>query len=432
VRGNPVRIPSERLHAIPSVLMLLNTTGIEYDDRVRKESATLLAAGANPEILVIETSNRAALGTTEAGVGYRALPLLTRRLLPRQRGLILKALEMYGRFAWHVVLRRPRTLWLHDTYLAGFVPIAALLRRLRVIRRIVWDQHELPSERVLGSAWRMRALELLGRLCDVIVVASQSRKEYLADRMGSWSSRMASLENYPDHRFAALPREPLPERVSMWLEGRPYFVAQGGAAPVRRFEELVGAVMKLEGVACVVIGPVVPASLDRLDQRHGDIWRKRVYFTGFLPQMELHPIVDHALASVVLYARVSENNWNCAPNRLFQAIVRGVPVLAGANPPMARVIERHGCGVVLGTDGSDVDELASAMSSFLVERGRFRSEAAVAGRNLLWESQTPILLEILANGQDHPDPMREPAQPSSGVSLTAGNATACIRMGTQE
>ena len=96
--------------------MLIYTSGMEYDDRLRKECLSLEQAGADVEVIVLEYANRAGRGVAEFGTPYRSVTLWTRSLTPRARLLPVKLAEMYLKFAWHVLLRRRPILWLRSPH----------------------------------------------------------------------------------------------------------------------------------------------------------------------------------------------------------------------------------------------------------------------------------------------------------------------------
>ena len=369
----------------PSVLMLINTTGLQYDDRLRKESGSLQAAGAAVQIVGLEYANRAGRSVVYDNVPARTIALGSRRWFAQSRGLVVKTAEMYLRFIAAVLAVRPDVVWCHDLELGGLIPVLAVFRALGVIRRVVWDQHELPPDGLRASALYRRMFGWLLRRCDSIVMANGERRtlvrEWLAPR-----TPIEVLNNYPDARFGEQPRQPLPANAVEWLDGEPFLLAQGGANPDRHLNSLVAAVLRNRRFRLVVVGPFSARLAADLEQQHGSSLRQRVLFTGPVPQLELARFIDHAYASVILYQATTANTRLCAPNRLYQALIRGVPVVVGSNPPMADLVAASNCGVVLNTDGGDVDDLCAAFERLEGRHEEFAQAAAIK-RDLTWESQ---------------------------------------------
>jgi len=378
------------------LVMLINTTGLEYDDRLRKECHTLKELGYNLQIIVLEYSNIKKCGVTEDGIPYCAVRLISRKVLPRGRVLAIKVFEMYVKFVCKMLRKHAQVIWLHNIEMMGLIPVAWLLKRLGFVKRIVWDQHELPPEWLLKNRFWRSILRKLVDACDAIVVANKQRRDFLLEHLGKdLEKKFYVVENFADQRFASLPQGVLPTALQDWLKGKPYLLAQGGANPDRHLEELVEAVLRVENVKLVVVGPYQPQKIDALRSRWGEHLMDHVYFTGLVPQTGLVNYIDHALASVVLYAQSSENSRLCAPNRLYQALARGVPVLVGANPPMAKVVQQMGCGVVLADDGEDVEGLRLGIEKIVANAQAYQEAAKDARSNFMWEKQTAILAAIV-------------------------------------
>jgi glycosyltransferase involved in cell wall biosynthesis len=368
------------------VLMAINTTGLVYDDRLRKESLSLLHLGFDVEILAMEDANQA-----RQAMAYDQIPATTIRLrsrvwFARSQGLWVKASEMYLRFLRAIFRSRPDIIWFHNIGLSGLVPVLALLKKTGFVRRLVWDQHELPKDRILRERIFMRAFGWLLNHCDCIIMANEERRDLVQKMLGSSLRRpIEVLNNYPDQVFLNAPRTGLPTAVRERLAGNRYLLAQGGASPNRHLDELVEALLRTHDLRLVVVGPYRAEQIDELKARHGDAFSRQVLFTGFLPQMDVLPFIDHALASVVFYAQHITNSRLCAPNRLYQAICRGTPVVVSSNPPMRMAAEQHGFGIVVNP--SSPSEIADALTRMAENLDAYRRGALAASGAFVWENQ---------------------------------------------
>lgn len=378
------------------VLMVINTSGLDYDDRLRKESLSLHRLESDVEILAMEYANQAGRRIVYDHIPATTIRLRSRHWVARSAGLWLKAPEMYARFFLGVLKAHPNVIWCHNLDLAGLVPFFILVRKAGFIRRLIWDQHELPSDRLLHNPFVMRFLASLFNRCDIVVSANEQRKNLLQETLNGISRvSIEVLDNYPDQLFANLPDDDLSEDTRQWLSGVPYILAQGGASPNRYFEHLVAAVVGIENLKLIVVGPYQEVQVRKLADRYGAILTEHILFTGFVPQMEIAPYIDHSLASVVLYEMTNENTRLCAPNRLYQAMSRGIPVVVGANPPMAEFVQQWKCGVVLSGDGRDVDDIQSGIRRVLIRQNEFRQNAKVCRSSVTWESQISNITRII-------------------------------------
>lgn len=370
----------------------MKTRGLEYDDRVRKESESLREMGADVRLFVLEQANQARTRRLWGGVEAQSFPLTTRKLFRRGRGLLFKLLEFNVRGLVYVLRSRPNVVWAHNREAGPVVACSLLLREIGWVDRVVWDQHELPSQRTLQSALFRRLWAVLMRSCDRVIVANSERRAFLAEELPRGGDvDFAVLENRADGAFRKIPRLPLPTDLESWLGERPYLLSQGGAHPGRRFGSLVAAVMDHVEVelGLVVVGGRPESEIEAMRRRWGPKFDRRVFFTGWVPQLEMPSLIDHAVASVVLYGKTSANSWLCAPNRLYQAIARGTPVIVGANPPMAELVSRTGVGVVLDGDGASAEDVARAIRTLLDEAPRLKRAAGETSAAIDWNDQRP-------------------------------------------
>jgi len=379
------------------VLMIIITEGIDYDDRLRKECASIKALGNIPKIAALEDENKQKKGVTDEGVSFNTLFLITRKVLPHKRFLIIKAFEIYIKFLIIILFSRSNVIWLHNIEMAGLIPFCWTLKKIGFINKLIWDQHELPANKFFFNKFIKKLFIFLINACESIVVANKERRDFLFKQLGkkNLNSQFHVIENYVDQRFASLPKGVLPEEVKEWLKGKPYLLAQGGANPDRHLNEVVEAIINIEGIKLIVVGPYSEEVIYKLKNKWGDIISEKVYFTGFVPQKKLVDFIDHAIVSIVLYKKDIDNCWLCAPNRLYQALIRGIPVIVGINPPMANLVNKYNCGVVLAGDGSNVEDIKNGIIKVIENQAEFNENTKYCLDDISWESQMPVFKKIM-------------------------------------
>lgn len=366
---------------------------------MRKECESLRRIGVSVRVVVLADDNVADTHVVWSGVHVQSLKLVTRRWFHQARGLAFKLLEFNGRAFVDILRRPPDVLWCHNLECAPLVAGAVLLRRFGRIRRVIWDQHELPGASVMRSRLGRRTVARLMRACDAVVVANAERRQYLVGQLpGASHVQFSLLENLADRWLRDLPVHPLRDDIRKWARGRPYVLLQGGARPGRHFPEVVHAVIdQLDvDVGLVVIGSRPESLVTPLEARWGADFSDHVFFTGWIPQMEIPSLIDHAVASLVLYEATTPNSLHCAPNRLYQAIARGTPVIVGANPSMAGLVAERNLGVVVEGTGRSPEDIARAIRDLLRDPTRHRDALALCREALLWENQDGELARLVA------------------------------------
>ena len=85
------------------------------------------------------------------------------------------------------------------------------------------------------------------------------------------------------------------------------------------------------------------------------------------------------------------------PNKLFEYLMAGLPVLASDFPDMRAVVEESGAGTV--ANPQDSGEIREKIRSLLVDptqRQLYRQAALTAAQHYNWEQEAPKLLDLYA------------------------------------
>jgi len=109
-----------------------------------------------------------------------------------------------------------------------------------------------------------------------------------------------------------------------------------------------------------------------------------------------------------------------SPNKLFEYLAVGLPVVYGDMPPVHAICEQYGCG--LPCDPTSPASLAAAINHLLDNAdlyGRMRAGALAAARVYNWEAQEQVLLDVYrrllatpaSRASRSPTGRRRPARP---------------------
>lgn len=382
--------------------MVIKTSSLAYDDRLRKEIDSCRSAGLTVSVHAGLDDNRNGTGLTWSDTPFRNYRIWSRYLLPGHRFVALHILEFLLQLAcrglWRARRGERRVVWLHDPVLLPFVPALALGRRLGLLQRLIWDHHELPPESWLKRAPFHRFLRSACSMPDALICANTARVDYLHSRGVLDAKQLVCVvRNYADRTYANQPIRPLPLDLCSWLEGQPYLFVQSGGQPLRHVEAMLEAVFSSQWPALKVVmaGGCAHDILERYRVRFPDQFARLIWLQGQVPQMDFPQFVDHALGSLVLYRANSPNQLYCEPNRLYQSLCRGVPVVVGNNPPMAEVIKRTQAGVVLDDDGANSAGITAAVIRLLTESTPLRLKASEATTFFTWEAQQQSIDQAL-------------------------------------
>ena len=391
------------------VVMIIKTPALEFDDRLRKEIVTCRQMGFDVSVRCVLDTNSSTSGFTWLRSPFRSYRLWSRRILPSHSFVWLHVLE----FAMRLLLSngglfsRPdracvqRVIWLHDPVLLPVVPLAALSRVCRRCTSIVWDQHELPPESWIRHTIARKILKWAMALPDHLVCANAARVDYLKGKGIIYpQQRTLVVNNYADIEYATQPVVRLENDLLSWLDDEPYLLLQGGGSVLRNVESVLAAILSNEwpNVKVVIVGGYDKKLFEQAYQKNPKRFDQLIWLQGMVPQMDLARFADHAIGSLILYRASSPNQVYCEPNRLYQALCRGTPVIVGNNPPMVEVVSATGAGLILDDDGSNPLGIIKAVQKLLTTPV-YKAAAIRSSKMFQWQTQELNLAKALTDRQ---------------------------------
>jgi glycosyltransferase involved in cell wall biosynthesis len=249
------------------------------------------------------------------------------------------------------------------------LPVALLLRR-RYGGGVIYDSHEIylemPGPQRMGMLrrWILRRAEgLMARSADAVVTINDPIADELQRRYAI--ERPLVVRSYPP-LWSPEPgfRSPLRSAVRELgvPDSRRLVLYHGVFQPGRGIEQLLEAAHDVDEVAVVLLGY---GSLARslVETAQDKEWRGRLALLPAVPPEELLPWLAGADISACLIQPTSLTYLLASPNKLYQAIAAGVPLVATRFGPIGEVVERHRVG--LTCDPADTGEVAAALRRLL-------------------------------------------------------------------
>lgn len=174
-------------------------------------------------------------------------------------------------------------------------------------------------------------------------------------------------------------------------------VYQGALNVGRGLEMLIDAMDHLEGYRLWIIG-YGPLQNDLQAQAAASAGADRIEFKGRIPYADLPPLTREASLGLSIEEDRGMSYHFALPNKLFDYIQAGTPVLVSDLPEMRRVVEAHGVGETLGAEERNPEALAARIRGMLEDgekwRGMQRACAEAAGV-LCWENEKASLFAFL-------------------------------------
>lgn len=368
------------------IALVLYTQGIDYDDRIRKEILSI--KGMYPKIdfkiFAVEPQNREETGVSSYGVEYRIPYLKSRNKYPSGTHTLQKAWDFYKTIKND--LRQFDAVWCADPETFIFVWMIHG-------KPIAWDLHELPLA-FMGNPLMRMLFRRLERKCNVMVHANEPRLKYLEEiGMVKHPEKQYVLRNYPQFNEIDTEYDAAYDDFVQWLGNDKCAYLQGIVNASRADMESIEAVLAIPGLKAVVVGGIQTERMTEFKKRFGEkVLAERVYFTGRIKQLKTPQYIKKCSIALVFYKKTSPNNWYCEPNRLFQNVINGNPVVVGNNPPMKEFVEANHYGVSVDTDGTDVKKIVDGIKYVLAHMDDYKG---LHVGNVLWSKQESVISEII-------------------------------------
>ena len=379
-----VRVPVDPVDALP-----LSGLWRRVRDRLRASRAR--RGGSSP------TGHRAT--ATQAA----AAPAARRGLLGRVRAA--------GRAAWRVAAIAltvraqiaatrpvdPGADLYHGMAYMG-IPVALALRG-RGSAAVLYDARDIYLEARNLARLPRPARWLVGRVerrwaneASRVITVNRAYAEVMAERLRVPMPLIVMNCSYRQARSAA-PQRRFHERLGLDAD-RKVVLYHGGLFPERGIEQLIAAMPEIPGADLVLMGyGVLAAALPALIAASPAA--DRIHLLPAVPPDELHDWVAAADVVAMPIQPSTLNHRLTTPNKLFEAMASGVPVVASDLPGMATIVTETGCGVLCNP--TDPASIAAAIRSIvdappadraaMAERG-----ARAADQTYNWEAQLEVLL----------------------------------------
>ncbi len=159
-------------------------------------------------------------------------------------------------------------------------------------------------------------------------------------------------------------------------------------------EEIVEAAPFIDNGIVLIVGQgdVVP-DLEKRVKEMG--WEDRVIFTGRVTPELLRKYTAAADIGVTFDKNVSPNHYYSLPNKLFEYIHAGIPIIASNLPERKRIIEEYGVGVVLEDLSPEcVGKAINDMLQDSTKMEQYRENCRKATLQLNWQEEEKVLREI--------------------------------------
>lgn len=399
------------------VCMLLRNP-FTHDARVEREATTLVRAGHAVTIVAVRRDaslperevrdgvaverlrvTGRAFGVARSAVRGRtgnASPGISRgtrvRSLVVQAGRTVSTIRFNLKAARRAAALRPDVYHCHDfnTLLAG------ILAARRHPAPIVYDSHELYAHLNVPRPTKLRtriveAIEARGvRRASAVITVSDSYADHLARRYGI--ARPVVVRNIPRPE----PAGAAPTEIPAALAGPGVkLLYVGGITRNRGIEESIDALRLLPDARLVLMGPSMPP----YDEEFAALANARgvggrVAFVAPVPSSAVPSVAAHATVGLALFRNVGLSHELTLPNKIFEYLHAGLPIVGSDFPEFRRIIDGENVGLTCATDPDAIANAVRAITGDGETLEKMRRNARTAAGLYTWEREASKLLDV--------------------------------------
>lgn len=172
---------------------------------------------------------------------------------------------------------------------------------------------------------------------------------------------------------------------------------QGSLNVGRGLEQMIDAMEYIDNSIFKIIGDgdVRDKLKTRVEEKS---LQSKVQFLGQIPFQELVKETQQADLGIALEENLGLNYYYALPNKLFDYIQAGVPVLVSPFPEMQKIVNKYSIGTVY--DHKNPQELAGKIKEIFDLEKRYlkwKENTQKAAKQLCWENEEKMLINLYSN-----------------------------------
>jgi glycosyltransferase involved in cell wall biosynthesis len=353
----------------------LTSVHLRYDIRIfQKECISLSKAGYNVTLIVADGKG------TEIVKGIKIIDVVSSLASSR----IVRILK-FPRLVYLAALKLQADIYhFHDPEL---IPVGLKLKKAG--KNVIYDIHEdLPrqtlSKEYIPKLFRVPLSAILEyyenksiKQFDAVITATP----FIKNRVLKLNKKSVNINNFPITSELVL-QNALEEK-----EDAVCFV--GAISRLRGVKELVQAAF-LVNVKLYLAGKFTESDFEQ--EVKGLPGWKNVIECGHLDRKEVANLMAKCIAGVVTFLP-APNHCNAQPNKMFEYMSAGLPVICSNFPLWKEIIEANECGICVNP--SDPNAIASAIKKIGLKMGKNGQVAIKEKYN--WEAESKKLIDLYNN-----------------------------------
>lgn len=365
------------------VLIVLNN--FVNDTRVLKEALSLNNSGYEVNVVALH-EEPLLVNENIDGVSIHRIRLNTRFWPKIKIFQIFKYMEFLGRF----IIKYRDVDIIHCNDLET-LPIGIIIKKFfNKEALVIYDAHEyeinqIPNQSKLSIKLLYWLEKFLIKDADAVITVSESiASEYKKIYSISDPGVVLNCPNYSEIKRNNIFRQKfgISDKTKI-------FLYQGGLGTGRGIEILLDSFANLgdQNKVIVFMGSG-PLEIKIKEYQRG---YKNIFYHDAVPPSELLNFTSSADYGILFYENTCVNHNLCSPNKMFEYIMAGIPVISADLYEMKRLLQMYGIGIV--ASANDVDGFLKAVKQTdEIDYTDLQLNVKKAAGQFNWEQQEKVLL----------------------------------------
>jgi glycosyltransferase involved in cell wall biosynthesis len=274
------------------------------------------------------------------------------------------------------------------------LPLASKFKNRK--NQLIYDSREIYS--ALGSLANYPIKQFIHtiiekfyiRRVDDIVVSGDLDAEYLKKHF-KHSTPYHTIMNVPPYK-KIVDSSYIRDKYSIPFD-KTIILYQGALMEGRGIYKLIELVSKNNDYALFIIGDGPERNKINDMILRTNLFRK-IILSDAVPYDELHNITCSADISTALFEDISLSYKLALPNKLFESMMAGVPVIASDLPAIRRIYDKHPFGALISSDCS-IEELDSKISEIISNKNNYAKILTNASKIYNYEAQATKIYKLV-------------------------------------
>ncbi len=269
--------------------------------------------------------------------------------------------------------------------------ISIALKLKKKGKKIIYDVHEDVPRQILSKSYLPKFIrKILSILFEIYENYIAKKFDYIITSTPFIKDRFLKI----NHKTIDVQNMPILSEFTNikhnWATKEKALCYIGGITKIRGIEEIIVAVKHLPEIMLYLAGPLENDELKKIINNNNQI-----KYLGFLNRNEIKTILNKCICGLILFLP-EENHIKSQPNKLFEYMSSGLPVIASNFPLWKEIVESNNCGICV--DPLKPDEISKAIE-YLINNIDIARKMGENGRKAViekynWEIEKIKLLQI--------------------------------------